>query len=68
MLMYPFVVLGFYNYVKEAWNKKQQPEIAYLAGFYILFFSLVGHKEHRFMLPIMPFLYLILGFQLVKSV
>ena len=39
--------------------------MAYMTLFYIIFFSCVGHKEPRFMLPISPFLFLFAGSVLV---
>ena len=29
---------------------------------YVLFFSLLGHKEHRFILPAVPFCFLLIGY------
>ena len=59
---YPFVIWGVYLYTKESWNKGLTPEISYLSIFYILFFSLISHKEKRFMLPIVCFCHLSLGY------
>lgn len=58
----PFAYLGFLFYAKDVLHYGHHPEIVYLAGFYIIFFSLIGHKEPRFMLPIAPFLFLVSGY------
>jgi hypothetical protein len=42
-------------------NTKQPPYLVYMCIFYITFFSLLGHKENRFLLPILPFLFLMTG-------
>jgi len=33
-----------------------------MTSFYIIFFSFIGHKEPRFLLPILPFLFLMAGY------
>ena len=49
--------------VYKVWtDQKQVREMIILVGFYIFFFSMVGHKEPRFMLPISPFLFLFAGY------
>ena len=57
---YPFTLIGAYKYFQG----RNSPDLVYLTGFYILFFSLIGHKENRFLLPILPFLFLLTGFSL----
>lgn len=60
------IFAGMFNYWHECSNKRQTPEMMYLCGFYIFFFSCIGHKEARFLLPIAPFLYLMAGQVSVK--
>ena len=36
-----------------------------MTAFYILFFSFIGHKEPRFLLPILPFIFLMIGHYIV---
>lgn len=57
---------GIYMYTRDQLKKKQHPEIVYKTVFYIIFFSLIGHKEARFMLPIAPFLFLLAGYALTN--
>lgn len=40
-------------------NKRKVPAVLTFAGFYLLVISLIPHKESRFMLPVMPFLFLL---------
>lgn len=40
--------------------------MVYMCVFYIAFFSLLGHKENRFLLPILPFLFLLTGLATVN--
>ena len=42
--------------------------MAYMIGFYVLIFSLIPHKEMRFMLAITAFMFLTLGFLLNRVV
>lgn len=65
---YPFLLYGLVRFWRDRRSKKQSADIVYLCTFYVLFFSLIGHKEQRFLLPILPFLFLILGFELSKSI
>ena len=55
---YPFMLIGMFKYFKG----RNSPDLVYITAFYILFFSLIGHKENRFLLPILPFLFLLTGF------
>ena len=55
------IFAGIVNHFYVCQNKRQTPELVWLCGFYILFFSCIGHKEARFLLPIAPFLYLMAG-------
>jgi phosphatidylinositol glycan class B len=62
----PFLVHGLYKFTSDMRNKNKSTEMAIMCGFYIAFFSLIGHKENRFMLPILPFLFLFTGYSLTK--
>jgi hypothetical protein len=42
-------------------NKRKMPAVLIFTVFYFLVISLVPHKESRFMLPVMPFLFLMLA-------
>lgn len=43
------------------WSKGHSPYMTYYCLFYLIFFSMIGHKEERFMLPAFPFLMVMLG-------
>ena len=65
-VLYPFMIVGTYQYTKMCQNKNISPEMVYMCVFYIAFFSLIGHKENRFLLPILPFLFLMTGYSLAR--
>jgi GPI mannosyltransferase 3 len=58
--LFPSMLLGHYKYFRE----KNSPDLVYICAFYVLFFSLIGHKENRFLLPILPFMFLLTGYQI----
>lgn len=60
----PAAYIGICIWARDVLSYGHQPELAYMCGFYIIFFSLIGHKEARFMLPIAPFLFLFAGYYL----
>ena len=62
----PAVIFGYYSYIRDKLmiSKDQIPYVAILCLFYILIFSLIAHKEVRFMLPIIPFSALMAGYAL----
>jgi hypothetical protein len=53
----PAVFFGYYSYLKDKLtiSKDQVPYLAILSLSYLIIFSLIAHKEDRFMLPIIPF-------------
>ncbi|CDW76889.1 UNKNOWN [Stylonychia lemnae] len=65
---YPSLIYAIYNYYKECSQKKQTPYMVYMTLFYVLIFSLIAHKEYRFMQPIIPFCFLMLGYLYANSV
>lgn len=67
-VMYPFVAYSVYFYWYETRKKGGSPEMAYMILFYLLIFSLIPHKEKRFMLAITAFTYLTLGYMLVRKI
>jgi phosphatidylinositol glycan class B len=66
-ILYPFCLYGVYFYMKETLNKNKSPEIMYMTVFYVLIFSIIAHKEKRFMLPILAFVFLVLGYLLARK-
>mmetsp|Transcript_15469 Transcript_15469/g.23767 ORF Transcript_15469/g.23767 Transcript_15469/m.23767 type:complete len:197 (-) Transcript_15469:524-1114(-) len=65
---YPAVMFSIYFYTKETWAKGQSPEMMYATIFYVVIFSLIAHKEDRFLLPIIAFCFLALGYTLQRKV
>jgi hypothetical protein len=45
-------------------KKRQAPYIWLMVVFYLAVFSLISHKEYRFLTPIIPFCFLMLGYTL----
>ena len=61
-VLYPVVAYAnTVGHIETAWSKKQVPYIAYYTLFYIFVFSLIPHKECRFLVPLIPFLLLLTG-------
>ena len=64
---YPFVLIsmGVYGYdtvlIKKAKINKEPPFILIFTVLYVGVFSLIKHKEARFILPIIPFCFFMLG-------
>jgi phosphatidylinositol glycan class B len=61
------VLLGIINNLYECKSKRQFPYIVVLMSTYIVVFSLIPHKEDRFVLPTIPFMLLIAGDYLYKK-
>ena len=67
--MYPFVAYAnTVGHIDIMWSKEQTPYIAYYTIFYILVFSLIPHKEARFLVPVIPFLLLLTGEHVASNV
>jgi phosphatidylinositol glycan class B len=65
---YPVLLIALWFYYKEMRSKRQAPFLFYCTIFYIAFFSLIAHKEKRFMLPIIPFCFLMIGYLLARKI
>ena len=48
-------------------NKRRSPEMMYATIFYIFIFSIIPHKEKRFLVPVVPFCMLALGYMLLRK-
>lgn len=48
-------LVSTFTHIKYKRDLNQVPYIAYYTLFYLLFFSLIAHKEVRFLLPVFPF-------------
>jgi hypothetical protein len=55
------------NNLNEFRRKKVFPFFVVMAFNYILIFSLIGHKEDRFILPVYPFLIMLMGDFVLKQ-
>ena len=65
--IYPLVLYANTISHKELQTKKGQPAyLTYYVCFYVIFFSLIPHKEARFLLPLIPFTLLTTG-QLIAA-
>lgn len=60
--IFPVAIGGTFIYVKESAELGRSADIFHMSAFYILFFSFIGHKEPRFLLPILPFIFLMSGY------
>lgn len=61
---YPVVMFSMYVYLKDSLRKQENPYMLYLTLFYLFVFSLIAHKEMRFVTPLFPFMTLMLGYYL----
>ena len=59
--LFPFALIGAFNYAHISRKVGKSHDMFYMCSFYILFFSFIGHKEPRFLLPILPFIFLMTG-------
>ena len=66
-VIYPFVLYGVYFYTKESLRQNRSQEIMYITIFYFIIFSLIGHKEKRFLIPIFAFCVLALGYLITRK-
>ena len=64
---YPFILYSVYFYTKESLIQGKSPEMMYCTIFYVVIFSLIPHKEKRFLLPIFAFCVLAFGYLLVRK-
>ena len=53
--LWPFVYIGVFTHVCTKFQTNSSPYLSYFSLFYVAFFSFIGHKELRFMLPIVGF-------------
>ena len=68
-VIFPCLIAAFYVYPRDMLKSgSQQPYMFYVSSLYLLVFSAIPHKESRFMLPIVPFCFLMIGYFLVKQI
>ena len=66
--MYPTVLYSMITHWKTQRNMGLSPYLTYYNGFYLLVFSLIKHKELRFLLPIVPFAFIMAGELLEQTI
>ena len=60
-IMWPAMVLSLFNHLRTKQNKKEWPYLTFYNVFYLIVFSVIPHKEMRFLLPILPFAFIMIG-------
>ena len=64
-IFFPCIIFGCINYTKDmVINKKQIPYIILYSLSILSFLSMLSHKEPKFILPIFPPIFLIIGYYL----
>jgi phosphatidylinositol glycan class B len=66
-IFFPCVILGLVYYIRSSWAKKQSPFLAYYSLAIIGFLSLIKHKESKFILPVFPAIFLMIGSTLASG-
>jgi len=61
ILMVPLAYYSIPRHFKVQWSKGNSPYMVYYTVFYIIFFSAIPHKEIRFLLPIVPFVIIMIA-------
>ena len=67
-LMYPSVIFATFTHMKTKHNKGETPYLSYYNLFYFAVFSAIPHKELRFLIPIVPFAFLMAGELLAATI
>jgi len=57
----PFFILGAIYYTFHSLKKKQIPELTIYIIFESLFLSINPHKEDRFLMKLLPFMFILIG-------
>lgn len=66
---YPSSLLAPIIYGRDTLKSKGQPPyMLILSGSYLLIFSIIAHKEPRFLLPIVPLIFLMIGYFIAKYI
>jgi len=61
VVIVPAVYLSFFSHIRLQLNLDKSPYLVYYSAFSIFFFSLIAHKEVRFLMPLISFLMLLAG-------
>ena len=66
-IFFPCIVLGMAKYTRDTWNKRETPYMTYYILSILVFLSLISHKEPKFLLPIFPPIFLMIGYYLATN-
>ena len=66
--MYPTVLYSMITHWYTQRNKRLSPYLTYYNVFYLFVFSMIKHKELRFLVPIVPFAYITAGELLEQTI
>lgn len=61
-IYFPCIVVGMAKYTRDTWNKGQTPYLVYYILSILVFLSMISHKEPKFLLPIFPPIFLMIGY------
>ena len=60
-IFFPCFVLGIIHHLKVCQSKKETPYLMFFMFSYLIFLSLISHKEPKFLLPIFPICFLVIA-------
>ena len=60
-VMYPTVLVSLFTHFRSMQAKGLSPYLTYYNAFYLAIFSAIPHKELRFLIPIVPFAFVMSG-------
>lgn len=63
---FPPFITGAIEYIKTSLGDKEIPELAIYIAFESLFLSINPHKEDRFLMKLMPFMFIFIGLGVFK--
>lgn len=66
-VMYVWVVTANFTHLRAKQNRGESPYLSYYNLFYFIVFSAIPHKELRFLIPIVPFAFLMTGELLART-
>jgi phosphatidylinositol glycan class B len=61
VILVPIALLSTFTHIRNQQALQRTPYISYYTIFYVLFFSLIAHKEIRFLMPVIPFIMICSG-------
>jgi phosphatidylinositol glycan class B len=61
VILVPVAFISIFSHINYQSSRSQTPYITFYTVFYVLFFSLIAHKEIRFLMPVIPFIMICSG-------